>query len=68
MIGLKISRQFINQREGKPKPIASFKRDFSRASSKLRGIATNLYWFILPFAPAVISHSNCFGICLATLN
>ena len=36
VIGLKGSRQFFNQWEAKPKPIAPCTRDFSRASSKLR--------------------------------
>ena len=33
VIGLKESRQFFNQREAKPQPIAPCTRDFSRASS-----------------------------------
>ena len=68
MIGLKISRQFINQWEGKPKPIATCTRDFSRALSKLHGIATNLDWFIALFAPAVIGRINYFGIGFTTIN
>ena len=34
-VGLKDSRQFFNQREAKPKPIAPCASDFSRASSEL---------------------------------
>ena len=54
VIGLKISRQFINHWEGNPKPITTCTPDFSRALSKLHGIATNLDWFIVLLAPAVI--------------
>ena len=46
---------------GKPYPIATCTRDFSRALSKLHGIATNLDWFSVLFAPAVIGRSNYFG-------
>ena len=64
---LKISRQFINQWNGKP--ITTCTRDFSRALSKLHGIVTNLDWFIAMFAPAVIGRSNnYFGICFTTLD
>ena len=55
-LDLKVSRQFRNQLEGKPKPICT--REFSRALSKLHEIATNLDWFIALFAPAVIGRSN----------
>ena len=41
MIGLKISRQFFNKWEAKPKPIAPCARDFSRSLSKLQVIARN---------------------------
>ena len=41
MIGLKISHQFFNNWEAKPKPIAPCARDFSRALSKLQVIARN---------------------------
>ena len=68
VIGLKISRQFINQGKGKPKPIATLTRGFSRALSKLHGIATNSDWFIALFAPAVIGESNYFGVCFMTVN
>ena len=58
VIGLKISRQFINQ--WKPKPMATCTCDFSRALSKLHGIAANRDCFIALFTPAVIGRSNYF--------
>ena len=61
VIGLKDSRQFFNQWEAKPKPIAPCTRDFSRASSELQVIARNCDWFIALFAPVVIGRGNCFG-------
>ena len=61
VIGLKDSRQFFNQWEAKPKPIAPCTRDLSRASSELHVIARNCDWFIALPAPAVIGRSNCFG-------
>ena len=36
MIGIKDSRQFFNQWEAKPEPIAPRTRDFSRASGELQ--------------------------------
>ena len=42
--------------------------DFSSALSKLRGIATNLDWFMVLFVAAVIGRSTYFGICSTTLN
>ena len=65
MTGLKVLRLFVNKWKEKPKPIATCKRDFSRALSKLQGIATNLDWFIVLFAPVVISRS---GVCFTILN
>ena len=56
----KISRQFINQRKGKTKQIATCRRDVSRALSKLHGNAKNLDWFIALFKPAVIGRSHYF--------
>ena len=41
VVGLKIWRQFFNQWEAEPKPIASSTREFSRAWSKLQVIAGN---------------------------
>ena len=46
----------------KPKPIAPCTRDFSRALSKLQGIARNSDWFIAQFASVVIRRSNSFVI------
>ena len=43
------------------------KTDFSRALSKLHGIAKNLDYFIALFASAVIGGSNYFGISFTTL-
>ena len=68
LIGLKISRQFINQSKGKSKPVATGTREFSRALSKLHRIATNLDWFIALFVSPLIGRSNYFGICFSTLN
>ena len=51
---LKISRQFFNQWEAKPKPIAPCSRDFFRTLSKLQVIARNSDWFIALFASVVI--------------
>ena len=67
VIGLKDSRQFFNQWESKPKPIAPCTRDFSRASSELQVIARNCDWFIALFAPVVIGRSNCFGFGFSTV-
>ena len=54
MIGLKISRQFFNQSEAKPKPIVPCTLDFFRAPlSKLQVIAGNCEFSAL-FAPIVI--------------
>ena len=61
VIGLKDSRQFYDQWDAKPKPIALCTRDFSRASSELQVIARNCDWFMALFVPVVIGRSNCFG-------
>ena len=66
-IGLKASRQFFNQWEAKPKPIAPCTRDFSRAFSELQVIARNSDWFIALSAPVVIGRSNCFGFGFSTV-
>ena len=66
VIGLKDSRQFFNQWEAKPKPIAPYTRDFSRATSELQVIARNCDWFIALFAPVVIGRS-CFGFGFSTV-
>ena len=67
VIGLKDSRQVFNQWESKPKPIAPFTRDFSRASSELQVIARNCDWFIALPAPVVIGRSNYFGFGFSTV-
>ena len=51
---LKDSRQFFNQWEVKPKPVAPRRRDFSRASGELQIIARNSDWLIVLFVPVVI--------------
>ena len=67
VIGLKKSRQSFNQWEAKPKPIAPYTRDFSRASSELQVIARNCDWFIALFVSVVIGRSNCFGFGFSTV-
>ena len=67
VIGLKDSRQFFNQWEAKPKPIAPCTRDLSRASSELQVIARNCDWFIALPVPVVIGWSNCFGFGFLTV-
>ena len=64
---IKDSRQFFNQREVKPKPIAPRTRDFSCASSKLQVIAMNCDWFTALFVRVVIGRSNCFGLSFSTV-
>ena len=62
VIGLKISRQFFNQWEAKPKPIVPCARDFSHAlgNYKLQVIARNSAWLLGLFAPVVIGRNNYF--------
>ena len=64
---LKDSRQFFNQWEGKPKPVAPRRRDFSRASGELQIIARNCDWLIVLFVPVVIGRNNCFGFGFPTV-
>ena len=66
-IGLKESRQFFNQWEDKPKPIALCTRDFSRASSELQVIARNCDWFMALLVPVVIGRSTYFGFSFSTV-
>ena len=61
MIDLKVSRQFFNQWEAKPKPSAPFARNFSRALRKLHVIARNFDWFVPLFATIGNDPSNNFG-------
>ena len=67
VIGLKDSRQFYNQWDAKPKPIAPCARDFPRASSELQVIARNCDWFMVLSAPVVIDGSNCFVFDFSTV-
>ena len=67
VIGLKGSRQFFNQWEAKPKPIAPWTRDFSRAWSESQMIARNCDWFMALFVRVVIGRSNCFGFGFSTV-
>ena len=53
VIGLKGSRQFFNQWDAKPNPIAPCTRDFSRALSEIQIIATNRDWFVALPAPVL---------------
>ena len=64
----KISRQFFIQWEAKPKRIAPYTRDFSRALSKLQVICRDSDGFIvLLLARVVIGWSNNFGIGFSTV-
>jgi len=67
VIGLKESRQFFNQWEAIPKPIAPCTRHFSRALSELHVIARNCVWFIALSVPVVIGRTNCFGFGFSTI-
>ena len=62
VINLKISSQFFNPRDAKPKPIAPCTREFFRALRNLQAIAGNSDWFSARFAPVLIARSNYFGI------
>ena len=67
VIGLKESRQYFNQWEAKPKPIAPSTRDFPHASSELHVISKNPDWFMALFASVVIGRSSYFGFGCATV-
>ena len=67
VIGLKISCQYFNQQEEKPKPIAAYKHDIYHALSKLQVIGRNSDWCISLFAFVVISRSDYFGISFSTV-
>ena len=67
VIGLKDSRQFFNQSEAKPQPIAPHTRDSSRALSELQVVARYCDWFIALFAPVVIGRSSYFGFSFTTV-
>ena len=61
MIGYKISHQFYNQWEAKPKESHLVGNIFT-VLSELQVIARNSDWFITLFAPVVIRQSYYFGI------
>ena len=61
MIGLEISRQFFNQSEAKPKPIACCTRDLSGTLSKVQVTAWIFHCLIALLDPVVICQSNDFG-------
>ena len=67
VIGLKESRQLLNQWEAKPQPIAPRTHDFSRDSSELQVIARNCDWFMALFVRVVIGRCNCFGFGFSTV-
>ena len=67
VIGWRDSRQFYNQWEAKPKPVAPFRRDFSRALSELHLIVRNCDWFIAVFVSVVIGRINCLGFVFSTV-
>ena len=54
VVGLKDSRQFFNQWESKPKPIAPCTRDFSRASSELQVRSLLLLWLVKVIALVLV--------------
>ena len=62
VIGLKISRHFLNQSEVNPKPIVTRSRTFSRASHRLHVFTSSLDWF------TGLSVSFMIGLGLTTLN
>ena len=62
VIGLKVSRQFFNQREAKPKPIGPWAGDFNFPRfEKVTDNFQEFHWFIALFAPVLIDQSNYFG-------
>ena len=67
VIGLKISRHFLNQSEVKPKPIATRSRTFSRASCRLHVFASSFDWFTGLSVSFVIGQSDYFGFGFSTL-
>ena len=67
VIGLKISRQYFNQREEKPNPIAAYKHDIYHPLSKLQVIGRNSDWCISLFALVLIGRSDYFGIGFSTV-
>ena len=64
---LKVLREFFNQRDTKPKPIAPCTRSFSRALSKLQVIARDSDWFSRRSAPVAVGRTNYFSIGFSTV-
>jgi len=67
-IGLKISRHFVIQSEGKPKPIVTRSHTFSRASRQLRGFALSFDWFTGLSVSFVTGHNDYFGFGITKLS
>ena len=67
VIGLKISRHFLNQSEVKLKPIATSSRTFSRALCRLHVFASSFDWFTGLPVSFVIGQSDYFGFGFTTL-
>ncbi len=68
VIGLKISRHFLDQSELRPKAIVTRSRTFSRSLRQLHVFASSLDWFIGLFVCFVIGQRNNFGFGFTTLN
>ena len=62
VIAIATLNDWLKRLKSKPKPIAPFTRDFSRASSELQLIGRNCDWFIALSAPVAIGWSKCFGL------
>ena len=61
VIGLKNSRNFLNQSEVKPKAITTSSRSFSRPSCRLHVFASSFDWFTGLSVSFVIGESDYFG-------
>ena len=67
LIGLKISRHFLNQSEVKPNPIVTFSHAFSRALRQLYVFALSFDWFTGLSVSFVIGQRSYFGFGFTTL-
>ena len=67
VIGLKLSRHFLNQSEVKPRLIATCSRTFSRALWRLHVFASSFDWFTGLSVSFVIGQSDYFGFGFTTL-
>ena len=67
VIGLKLSRHFLNQSEVKPRLIATCSRTFSRALLRLHVFASSFDWFTGLSVSFVIGQSDYFGFGFTTL-